>query len=80
MIVINYRTSHFVSTKLIFSYVQISPLKYVFFIVKSPSVNKRFVSQENAFRKSKNPSAFFHKTLSSNNSCIPIKNNFRFLR
>ena len=31
----------------------------VFFIVKSPSVTQRSVSQENAFKKSKSPSPFF---------------------
>ena len=38
------------------------------------------VSQENAFEKSKNPSAFVHKTVGSNNYFILIENNFRILR
>ena len=38
-----------------------------FLTVKSPSITKRLVSQENAFKKSKNPSlSFFHKTIGWN--------------
>ena len=51
-----------------------------FFTVKSPSVTQRSVSQENAFKKSKNPSPFFRKTVGSNNSFTLIENNFWFLR
>ena len=35
------------------------PLQFAFFTVKSPSVTQRSVTQENAFKKSKNPSLFF---------------------
>ena len=59
MIVINHHTLHFISAKPIFSKIQISLSNFVFFTVKSPSVTKRSVSQENAFKKSKNPRAFF---------------------
>ena len=60
---------------------QISLYNFAFFAVKSPSVTKRLVSQENAFKKSKNSSPFFfHKTIGLNISFIPVKNNFRFLR
>ena len=54
---------------------------FVFFTIKSPSVTERSVSQENAFKKSKNPSAIFCKTIGSNNNSVTvIENNFRFLR
>ena len=33
----------------------------MFFTVKSPSAIQRSVSQENAFKKSKNPLVFIHK-------------------
>ena len=32
-----------------------------YFTIKSPSITQRSVSQENAFKKSKNPSPFFTK-------------------
>ena len=51
-----------------------------FFTVKSPSVTQRSVSQENAFKKSKNPSPLFRKTIGSNNSFTLIENNFRFFK
>ena len=35
------------------------PSNFVFFTVKSPGVTQRSVSQENAFKNRKNPSAFF---------------------
>ena len=35
------------------------PSQFCVFTVKSPSVTQRSVSQENAFKKSKNPSPFF---------------------
>ena len=38
----------------------------LFFTVKSPTVTQRSVSQENAFKKSKNPSPFLRKTIGSN--------------
>ena len=41
---------------------------------------QRSVSQENAVKKSKNPSPFSRKTIGSSNSFILIANNFRFLR
>ena len=54
---------------------------FFFFTVKSLiSVNQRSVSQENAFKKSKTPSAFILKTIGSNNSFALFENNFRFLR
>ena len=37
----------------------------IFFICKSPSITQRSVSQENAFRKSKNPSIFFRRNIGS---------------
>ena len=48
--------------------------------VKSPTVTQRSVSQENAFKKNKNLSAFFRKTISSNNSFTLIENNFRVVK
>ena len=39
-----------------------------FFTVKSPSVTQRSISQENAFKKSKNRSPFLRKSIGSNNS------------
>ena len=43
--------------------------------MKSPSVTQRPVSQENAFKMSKNPSVFFliRNTVDSNNSFTLIK-------
>ena len=47
---------------------------------KSPGVAQRSVSQENAFKKSKSPSAFFfHNTMGSNNSFTLIENNLSFV-
>ena len=43
---------------------------------KSPSVSQRSVSQENTFKKSKNPSPFFRRTIGSNNSFTLIENKF----
>ena len=80
MIVINHRTPHFVSAKSIFSLIQISLPNFAVFTVKSVSVTKRSVSEESAFKKNRNPSAFFHKTIGSINSFIPTENNFRLLR
>ena len=51
----------------------------IFFTVKSSSVTQRSVSQEKAFKKSKNPSPFFRRTIGSNNSFTLIKNNFCFV-
>ena len=56
------------------------PSELSVFTVKSPSITQRSVSQENAFKKSKNPSPFFHNTIGSNNSFTLVVNNFRFLR
>ena len=53
---------------------------FAFFTVKSTSVTQRSVSQENAYKKSLNPSPFLHKTIGSDNSFTLIENNFRFLR
>ena len=39
--------------------IQISLPNFAFFSAKSPSVTQTPVSQENAFKKSKNPSFFF---------------------
>ena len=63
----------------------------VFFTVKSPSVTQRSVSQENAFRTSKNPVfflvfvfvlfSFFHKSIGLNNSfTLNEKKNPGYLR
>ena len=38
------------------------------------------VSQENAYKKSYNPSPFLHKTIGSDNSFTLIENNFRLFR
>ena len=54
------------------------PSEFAFFTVKSPSITQRSVSQEKCYKKSKNPSPFFRKTIGSNNSFIPIENNFGF--
>ena len=56
------------------------PFPILFFIVKSPSVTQRSVSQDNAFKKSKYPSAFLRKTIGSSNSFTLIENNFSFLK
>ena len=50
--------------------------------VKSPNVRptQRSVSQENAFKKSKNMLPFFRKTTGSNNSFTLIENNLRFFK
>ena len=56
------------------------PSQVCFLTVKSCSVTQRSVSQENAYKKSWNPSPFLHKTVGSNNSFTLIENNFRFLR
>ena len=55
------------------------PSQFAFFTVKSPSVTQRSVSQENAYKKSSNPSPFLHKTIGSDNSFTLIENNFKFL-
>ena len=54
--------------------------QFCVFTVKSPSVTQRSVSQEYAFKKSKNLSPFFRRTIGSNNSFTLIENNFWFLR
>ena len=51
------------------------PSQVCVFTVKSPSVTQRSVSQENAYKKSLNPSALFHKTIGSYNSFTLIENN-----
>ena len=56
------------------------PSQCCVFTVKSPSVTQRSVSQENAYKKSLNPSPFLHKAIGSDNSFTLIENNFRFLR
>ena len=56
------------------------PNFFLFLIVKSPSITQRPVSQENAFKKSKNLFTFLRKTIGSNNYFTLIENNFRFLR
>ena len=56
------------------------PSQFCVFSIKSHSVTQRSVSQENAYKKSQNPSPFLHKTIGSDNSFTLIENNFRFLR
>ena len=58
----------------------ISLPNFAFFTVKSPSVIQRSVFQENAFKKSKNPSAFLRKAEGSNNCLTLIENNFKLFR
>ena len=58
----------------------ISLPNFAFFTVKSPSVTQRSVSQENAYKKSKNLLPFLYKTKGSDNSFTLIENNIRFLR
>ena len=41
------------------------PSQFCVFTVKWPSVTQRSVSQENAYKKSLNPSPFLHKTIGS---------------
>ena len=65
--------------------------QFCVFTVKSPTVTQRSVSLKNAFKKSKNPSAFlfflfffffffFCNSIGSNNYFTLFENNFRFLR
>ena len=56
------------------------PSQSYVFTVKSRRVTQRSVSQENAFKKSKTPSAFLRKIIGSNNTFTLIENNFRFLK
>ena len=56
------------------------PSQFCVFAVKSHNVTQRSVSQETAFKKSKNLSPFFRKTIGSNNSFTLIEINFKFLR
>ena len=74
------RTANFVSTELIFSYIQLSLPNFAFSRAKSPSVTYRSVSNENAYKKSKHPSPFLKKTIGSNNSFTLIENKLRFSR
>ena len=79
------RTPHLVFTQSILSsFIYRFPFPICVFTVKQRSVTQRWVSQENDFKKSKNPSPFFplffRKVIVSNNSFTLIKNNFRFLR
>ena len=53
------------------------PSKLCIFSAIWPSVIQRSVSQENALKKSKQPSPFLHKTIGSNNCFTLIENNFR---
>ena len=46
-------------TTLLHSHDEISLLNFAFFTAKSPSVTQTSVSQENTFKKSKNPPPFF---------------------
>ena len=74
VIVIICQTSHFLSPN------QFSDCPYpfpilCFFIMKTPSVTQRLVSQE----KSK-PNWHFRKIIGSNNSFPPIENNFMFFK
>ena len=55
-----------------------SPSKFYVFTVQSPNhanVTQRYVSEENAFKKSKNPSPIFRTTIGLNNSFALIENN-----
>ena len=53
--------------------------QFCVFTVKSRAcVTRRLVSQENAMKKSKDPSPFVRKTLGSNNYLTLIENIFRF--
>ena len=54
-VVIIYSIPHFVSTKSIFSEIQISLPKSAFFTIAPSSVTQRSVSQENDLKKSKTP-------------------------
>ena len=56
------------------------PSNFEFFAAKSPSVTQRSVSQESVYKKSKNPSPFFRKTIGSYNYSTLTENNFRFLK
>ena len=56
------------------------PFPICVFYRKTPSVTQWSVSRESAFKKSRNPSAFVRKTISSNNSFTLIKNDLWFLR
>ena len=67
-------TPHVVSTEGLIDF------QFCIFTVKSPSVTQRSVSQENAFKKSKNLLAFVHKTIGSNKSFTLDENNFRFFK
>ena len=76
-----FRTPHFA----IFSYYRF-PFLILHFCLFVFSQNRglaisvqRSVSQESDFEKSKNPSAFLHKTIGSNNFVTPTENNFRVL-
>ena len=51
----------------------------IFYCKITFSITQRSVSQENAFKKSKNLLLFILKTVSSNNSFTLIENNFTFL-
>ena len=57
---------------------QISLPNFDSFTVKSPNITQRSISQESAFKKSKNPSPFLRKTIGLNNSFTLTENNFRF--
>ena len=46
-----------------FSLIEFFLPSFAFFTVKSPSVIQRSVSEENAYKKSKNPSPFFFAKL-----------------
>ena len=77
-----WRTAHFVFFLIDFQLNADFPSNFAgFFNHKIPSVTQRLVSQENAFKKSEKPNAFFpRKTIGSNNYFTLIENNFRFLR
>ena len=80
IIVVTCSTAHFISTKSIFRYIQISLPNFAFFTIKSPSITQWSVSQVNAFKKSKNPSPLFRRTIGLNNCFTLIENNLWFLR
>ena len=58
-----FSTANLVSIKSIFTSLPFSLPRFALFSAKSPSVIERSVSQENAFKKSKDPSPFFTKLL-----------------
>ena len=63
IIVIIYRTPHFLSPGSILSYATDLPFKFSFFTVKSPALLKDWFLKITFLKKSKNPSPFLCKTI-----------------